>query len=411
MSVNYHKGQLHIDAVPLVELAQHYQTPLYIYSSTDIINNYQQFNNFFGEQEHLICYAVKANSNLAVLNELSKQGCGFDVVSQGELAKVLRAGGRAEMCIFSGVGKTKTEISYALTQGVMCFNIESESELYRIDTIAKQLHQVAAIAVRVNPDVDAKTHPYIATGLTENKFGVSPEIALKLYQYAKRSQHLKIKGIDCHIGSQITRTKPFLDALDKVLDLVQLLAQQDIFLDHIDLGGGFGVDYKTSANVFDIKAYIEVILTKAKNYKIILEPGRAVVANAGVLLTKVEFLKQSSNKNFAVVDAAMNDLLRPALYGAYHQILPVIKAKGRTTLNWDVVGGVCESGDFLAKDRKLSLQEGDLLAVLAVGAYGSAMSSNYNSRLRPAEVMVSGSKHRLIKKRESLEDLFTDESI
>ncbi len=410
MGFSYQKQILHADSVAITELMQAYGSPLYVYSRTDIEHNWHKFDQAFGTHPHLVCYAVKANSNLAVLNVLAKIGAGFDIVSGGELERVLAAGGKADKCVFSGVAKTTTEITRALEVGVRCFNVESASELNRIEAVAKSVGKQAPISIRVNPNVDAKTHPYISTGLTENKFGVDKNEALDLYQIAQQSAHLSVQGLDCHIGSQITDVAPFLDALDKVLALLKQLKHQGINLTHLDLGGGIGINYDDEQTI-DIQAYINAIISKVGDTEIILEPGRAIVGNAGIFATKVEFLKQNTGHAFAIVDGAMNDLLRPSFYNAYHQVLPINKATTGTQANWDLVGPICETGDFLAKNRPLSLSEGDYLALMSAGAYGFTMSSNYNTRPRVAEVMVSGTTHQIVRKRETVQDLFANESL
>ena len=387
-----------------------YGSPLYVYSRTDIENNWREFDSAFGQHPHLVCYAVKANSNIAVLNVLAKIGAGFDIVSIGELERVLAAGGQASNCVFSGVAKTAVEIERGLEVGIRCFNVESAAELERIEQVASSMNRQAPISIRVNPNVDAKTHPYISTGLKENKFGVDIDDALALYKTAQQSEHLSVKGLDCHIGSQLTDVSPFLDALDKVLGLIELLKNQGIDIEHLDLGGGVGIVYDDEVTI-DIAAYIAEVLKKVGDLEIILEPGRAIVGNAGVFVTKVEFLKQNSDKSFAIIDGAMNDLLRPAFYNAYHQVLPVRENAQGIEANWDLVGPICETGDFLAKDRALSLSEGDYLAIMSAGAYGFTMSSNYNSRPRVAEVMVSDNTHHLIRKRETIQDLFNTEML
>ncbi len=387
-----------------------YGSPLYVYSRTDIEDNWRQFDQAFGTHPHLVCYAVKANSNLAVLNVLAKCGAGFDIVSVGELERVLAAGGNANKCVFSGVAKTVIEIERALEVGVRCFNVESASELQRIETVAKSVNKKAPISIRVNPNVDAKTHPYISTGLKENKFGVDIDEAIDLYQKAHQSQHLSVQGLDCHIGSQITIVAPFLDALDKVLTLVEQLNDHGIHIHHLDLGGGVGIDYEGEQTI-NIQAYIDAILSKVGPTEIILEPGRAIVGNAGIFITKVEFLKQNSDHAFAIVDGAMNDLLRPSFYNAFHNVLPVNKNATGTQAQWDLVGPICETGDFLAKNRDLSLREGDYLALMSAGAYGFTMSSNYNSRPRVAEVMVLNENHQLVRERETVQDLFAQERL
>ena len=387
-----------------------YGSPLYVYSQTDIENNWREFDAAFGSHPHLVCYAVKANSNLAVLNTLAKIGAGFDIVSEGELERVLAAGGQANRCVFSGVAKTAREIKRALEVGVRCFNVESASELDRIESVAQSLNTQAPISIRINPNVDAKTHPYISTGLKENKFGVDIDDAINLYQQANNSKYLNVQGLDCHIGSQLTEVSPFLDALDKVLELVDQLNQQGIAIAHLDLGGGVGIRYDDEQTI-DIKAYVEAMIAKVGNIEIILEPGRSIVGNAGVFITKVEFLKQNSEHSFAIIDGAMNDLLRPSFYNAYHQVLPVDENANGIQASWDLVGPICETGDFLAKGRELSLSQGDYLALMSAGAYGFTMSSNYNSRPRVAEVMVSGNQHNLVRERETIQDLFDKESI
>ena len=387
-----------------------YGSPLYVYSQTDIENNWREFDQAFGSHPHLVCYAVKANSNLAVLNTLAKIGAGFDIVSEGELERVLAAGGQANRCVFSGVAKTAREIKRALEVGVRCFNVESASELDRIESVAQLLNTKAPISIRVNPNVDAMTHPYISTGLKENKFGVDIDDAISLYQQANNSEYLNVQGLDCHIGSQLTEVSPFLDALDKVLELVGQLNQQDITITHLDLGGGVGIQYDDEQTI-DIKSYIEAMIAKVGNIEIILEPGRAIVGNAGIFITKVEFLKQNSEHSFAIIDGAMNDLLRPSFYNAYHHVLPIDKDANGVQASWDLVGPICETGDFLAKGRELSLSQGDYLALMSAGAYGFTMSSNYNSRPRVAEVMVSGNQHNLVRERETIQDLFNKEYI
>ncbi len=410
MSFSYKNQTLHIESVAITDLVATYRSPLYVYTRSDIGHNWHKFDSAFGNHPHLICYAVKANSNLAVLSTLAGFGSGFDIVSEGELARVLAAGGQANRCVFSGVAKTSQAIAYALGAGVRCFNVESVSELSRIEAVAKSLSTQAPIAIRVNPNVDAKTHPYISTGLKENKFGVEIDDAITLYRQAHHSKYLSVQGLDCHIGSQITEVSPFLDALDAILTLLEQLNNQNIDITHLNLGGGIGIDYNGEKTI-DIQTYIDAIINKAGDIEIILEPGRAIVGNAGALITQVEFLKQNTEHAFAIVDGAMNDLLRPSFYDAYHQILPVNENATGVQANWDLVGPICETGDFLAKDRQLTLSEGDYLAIMSAGAYGFAMSSNYNSRPRVAEVMVSNSHHQLIRERESIQDLFAKEYI
>jgi len=410
LSFSYKNQTLHAESVAITDLMATYGSPLYVYSQTDIENNWREFNQAFGNHPHLVCYAVKANSNLAVLNTLAKIGAGFDIVSEGELERVLAAGGQANRCVFSGVAKTAREIERALEVGVRCFNVESASELDRIESVAQSLNTQAPISIRVNPNVDAKTHPYISTGLKENKFGVDIDDAISLYQQANNSEYLSVQGLDCHIGSQLIEVSPFLDALDKVLELVDQLNQQGIEISHLDLGGGVGIQYDNEQTI-NIKAYIEEMIAKVGNIEIILEPGRAIVGNSGVFITKVEFLKQNSDHSFAIIDGAMNDLLRPSFYNAYHQVLPVDEDSNGIQASWDLVGPICETGDFLAKGRDLSLSQGDYLALMSAGAYGFTMSSNYNSRPRVAEVMVSGSQHNLVRERETIQDLFNKENI
>ena len=406
----YQNGVFHGESVNLAELAEKYGTPCYVYSSRAISEQWQAFDTALAHRPHLICYAVKANANLAVLNLLARQGSGFDIVSGGELERVLRAGGSPQKIVFSGVGKTTAEIRRALEVGIHCFNIESESELRRTHQIAQEMGVIAPIAVRVNPDVDAYTHPYISTGLKENKFGLEAETALRLYQQAADLPFLNPIGIDCHIGSQLTDISPFLAALERIINLAERLARQGISLKHLDMGGGLGVRYRneTPPSSSEYAAAIEKGLGNTP-YALILEPGRAIVANAGILLTKVEYLKTTAVKSFAIVDAAMNDLIRPALYEAWHEILAAQPRYDVSPKEYDVVGPVCESGDFLGKSRYLAIKEGDLLAVRSAGAYGFAMSSNYNSRPRAAEVMVDGEKTYLIRERESLSSMLSKE--
>jgi diaminopimelate decarboxylase len=407
-------GHLHMEQVSLREIAETHGTPCFVYSEHAITSAYQAFQDAFTMHPHRICYAVKANSNLAILQTLAALGSGFDIVSGGELARVLKAGGNPNSVVFSGVGKQDWEILFALEQHISCFNVESASELRRIARLAASTDTIAPISIRVNPDVDANTHPYISTGLKENKFGVSVEDALTLYQEARALESLMIVGVDCHIGSQITELAPFLDALTRILSLVDELEAQAITLRHIDLGGGIGVQYQDEVpiKIDDFTSAIEEAMT-GRPQTLMFEPGRMMVANAGVLLTTVNTLKYNDEKSFAVVDAAMNDLIRPALYNAWQEVTPVSLDDGVASIekNWDIVGPVCETGDFLAKDRVLSLEEGDLLAILSAGAYGFVMSSNYSSRPRSAEVLVSGQKHYCIRKRETIEDLFALESI
>jgi len=405
------RREIFAERVPLSEIAERFGTPCYVYSRKALEENFLAWENALGKHPHLVCYAVKANSNIAVLNVLARLGAGFDIVSVGELERVLLAGGNASKIVFSGVGKLPYEIERALDAGIHCFNVESEAELDLIDSIAATKKTIANISLRVNPDVDANTHPYISTGLKENKFGVPIESAAGIYQRAAKMSHIKIIGVDCHIGSQLTTTAPFLDALDRVLKLVDELQSVGITLQHLDLGGGLGVTY-TNETPPTPAEYIQQVLKKlaGRNFKLMFEPGRSIVANAGVFLTRVQLIKPTPQKHFAVIDGAMNDLIRPALYQAYQVIESVIYREGQTEI-YDIVGPVCETGDFLGKDRKLVIAAGDLLAVRSSGAYGFAMSSNYNSRGRPPEVMVDGDKTYLIRQRETFADLVRGESL
>lgn len=404
-------GSLHAENVALNALANHYGTPCYVYSRAAIEQQYQAFEATFGNQPHQICYAVKANSNIAVLNILARLGAGFDIVSAGELRRVLAAGGDPAKSVFSGVGKTADDIAFALETGIHCFNVESTAELQRISTVATQLGKIAPISLRVNPDVDAQTHPYISTGLKENKFGISIDDAAAVYANAAQLPGLNIIGVDCHIGSQLTQTAPFADALDRVLALIDRLADNGIQLQHLDIGGGLGICYDDEVPPTPAE-YLGALLPRVagRDLHIVIEPGRAMVGNAGVLLTTVEYLKPTEHRNFAIVDAAMNDLLRPALYQGWHRIEPVEPTAGERK-TWDIVGPVCETGDFLGKDRELSLHPGDLLAVHSAGAYGFVMASNYNSRGRPPEVMVDGDQHHLIRAREDFAQLIAGEKL
>ena len=415
-ALHYRDDALYMEQVSVAALAKHYGTPCYVYSKQAILDVYQAYTDSFASLTHQVCYAVKANSNLAVLGVLAQAGAGFDIVSRGELMRVLAAGGHASKVVFSGVGKTKSDIEYALTQGIGCFNVESISELTLINEVAQQLDKAAPISLRVNPDVDAKTHPYISTGLKDNKFGIAHEDAVAVYQQAAELSHIDIVGIDCHIGSQLTEVAPFVAALDKIIELVHSLRDKGIELRHIDLGGGLGVRYIDETPV-SIDEFAEALLPKlsALGLTVFFEPGRSIVANAGILLTTVDVLKPTEHKNFAIVDAAMNDLIRPALYQAEMAVIPeTLPNKGLDTdamQPWDIVGAICETGDFLAKDRLLSLATDDVLAITGAGAYGFTMSSNYNSRPRASEVMVSGNLHQLIRKRETIEALYADETL
>ena len=401
---------LYAESVAVTDLMEQYGSPLYIYSRSQIASNWQQFNQAFGDHPHLICYAVKANSNLGVLNVLAKLGSGFDIVSIGELERVIAAGGKPGRCVFSGVSKTETEIQRALELGIYCFNVESAAELDRVESVAKLMSTKAPISIRVNPDVDANTHPYIATGLKENKFGVSVDRSLSLYKKAEFSKHLDVFGLDYHIGSQITEVSPFIEALEKALELISQLKAEGIKMSHIDIGGGVGIAYNEEKTI-NIEKYIQSVLDKVGDLEVILEPGRAIVGNAGIFVTQVEYLKQSGVKSFAIIDGAMNDLQRPSLYGSYHQAIAVEDNSKGIKDTWDLVGPICETGDFLAKDRELTLEQGDYIALMSAGAYGFVLSSNYNSRPRVAEVMVSGSDHALVRKRETVGSLFENEFI
>jgi diaminopimelate decarboxylase len=404
--IHANQGVLFAEDVSLETIANQFGTPTYIYSKNTLIQTFESFKKGLLKTNHLVCFAVKANSNIAILNLFASLGAGFDIVSGGELERVLYAGGDPQKIVFSGVGKTASEIEAALKANILCFNVESRSELLRIEAVASKINIKAPISIRVNPDVDAKTHPYISTGLKDNKFGVDFNQALALYLEAKDLSHIEIKGIDCHIGSQITELKPFVDALDRVLSLVDQLKKNDIHLSHVDIGGGIGICYQDESPP-DFEIYTKEILSKIQSLdvKIIFEPGRALVGNAGVLLSKVEYLKQNDVKRFAIIDAAMNDLMRPTLYDAYHEI-KIVREHDTKLQSFDVVGPVCESGDFIAKNRSLKLKENDLICIMSAGAYGMSMSSNYNSRGRAAEVMVDQDKIFEIRTREKSSDLF-----
>lgn len=408
----YRDGALNAESVPLADIAARHGTPCYVYSRALIERNWRAFDDALGEWPHLVCYAVKANSSLAVLNLLARLGSGFDIVSVGELERVLAAGGEADKVVFSGVGKREDELRRALQAGIRCFNVEVEDELERLDRLARQMARKAPVSLRVNPDVDAQTHPYIATGLKENKFGIDIALAPAVYRRAARLANLDIVGIDCHIGSQLTRTAPFLDALDRVLELAETLRKEGIKVRHLDLGGGLGIRYRDETPP-DPAEYVATFLDRLRgtDYEILVEPGRAVVGNAGALLTRIEYLKHGPHKSFAVVDAGMNDLMRPALYGAWQDIVPLDETSAEPKRAYDVVGPVCETGDFLGKERALAVRPGDLLAVKSAGAYGFSMSSNYNSRPRAAEVLVDGDRVHLIREREVLADLWRGERL
>lgn len=408
----HRNNELFAEDVPVQQIALQFGTPCYIYSRATLERHWQAFDSALSNTPHLICYAVKANSNLAVLNVLARLGSGFDIVSVGELERVLAAGGDPAKVVFSGVAKREDEIQRALEVGIHCFNVESESELHRINTVASRLNLRAPISIRVNPDVDAQTHPYISTGLKENKFGIAIDDAQRIYQLAATLSHLDVRGIDCHIGSQLTTITPFVDALNRVLALLDKLKDDGIIIQHIDIGGGLGIRYQDETPPLPdeyAKAVNDTL--SGLNYTIIMEPGRAIAGNAGILVTKVEHLKHNSDRHFAIIDAAMNDLMRPALYDAWQEIVAVHPRDDGEQHQYDVVGPVCETGDFLGKDRLLNLREGDLLAVRSAGAYGFTMSSNYNSRGRAAEVMVDADKCFLIRERETVESLFQGEHL
>ena len=409
----YKNEQLYVEDLPVKQLAEEFGTPLYIYSRATLERHWHAFDSALGKHPHLICYAVKANSNIGILNVMAKLGSGFDIVSQGELERVLAAGGEASKVVFSGVAKSRAEIMRALEVGIRCFNVESVAELHHINQIAGEMGKVAPISLRVNPDVDAHTHPYISTGLKENKFGVSVDEAREVYKLAATLPHVKITGMDCHIGSQLTELQPFLDATDRLIRLMEQLKEDGITLKHLDLGGGLGVTYtdETPPHPSD---YAMALLNKLKDYEdleIILEPGRAITANAGILVAKVQYLKSNESRNFAITDTGMNDMIRPALYEAYMNIIEIDRTLGRKKAIYDVVGPVCETSDFLGKQRELAIAEGDYIAQRSAGAYGASMSSNYNSRPRTAEVLVDGDKAHLIRRRESLSELWALESI
>ncbi len=408
-------GELHAEKVALSQISKAFDTPCYVYSKGALTQAFSDFSAGLIGTNHLVCFAVKANPNIAILNLFASLGAGFDIVSGGELARVLAAGGDPQKIVFSGVGKSADEMRAALNAGIFCFNVESASELKRLNQVAGEMGKIAPVSLRVNPNVDAKTHPYISTGLKNNKFGVAFEDAIAVYEQAAAMPNIAVHGVDCHIGSQITELAPFIEALDLILGLVDALADKNIPISHIDVGGGIGITYSDETPP-DFKQYAEAILAKLthkmgqKNIKVLFEPGRALVGNAGLLLTKVEYLKLSTSKNFAIVDAAMNDLMRPALYDAYHDIV-VVNPRAGNTETYEIVGPVCESGDFLGHDRALNLVEGDLLAIKSAGAYGMSMASNYNTRGRAAEVMVDGNQIHLIRQREKITDLFALEQL
>ena len=408
---NYRDGQLFAEGVALSAVAERFGTPTYVYSRAHIEAQYRSYTDALQGAEHLVCFAVKANSNLGVLNVLARLGAGFDIVSGGELERVLAAGGRADRVVFSGVGKTREDMRRALEVGVHCFNVESTDELERLQVVAAEMGKVAPVSLRVNPDVDAGTHPYISTGLKENKFGIAIADAEAIYVRAAQLPNLEVVGVDCHIGSQLTTVEPFLDALDRLLDLVDRLADCGIHLCHLDLGGGVGVRYRDEEPPL-VADYIKAIRERVgkRDLALVFEPGRYIVANAGVLLTRVEYLKHTEHKDFAIIDAAMNDLIRPALYQAWMGVSAVIPREGEGRA-YDLVGPICETGDFLGKDRVLNLAEGDLLAVQSAGAYGFVMSSNYNTRGRCAEILVDGDQAFEVRRRETIAELYAGESL
>ena len=409
----YKNQQLFAEDVAIADIISEHGTPAYIYSRATLERHWHAFDNAFGSHPHLICFAVKSNSNIALLNVMAKLGSGFDIVSQGELERVLAAGGEASKVVFSGVAKSHSEIERALDVGIRCFNVESIPELHRINEVAGKMGKIAPISLRVNPDVDAKTHPYISTGLKENKFGVSVQQAREVYRLAKTLPNVKIVGMDCHIGSQLTELQPFLDATDRLIVLMEQLKEDGIELHHLDLGGGLGVPYNGEEPPHPTE-YTEALLAKLKNYpnlEIILEPGRAISANAGILVTKVEYLKSNEDRNFAIVDTGMNDMIRPALYEAYMQITEVNQSLDREKAVYDVVGPICETSDFLGKGRELAIAEGDLIAMRSAGAYGATMSSTYNSRPQAVEILVDGTKAHLIKARADFADLWRLEKL
>ncbi len=410
-SFSYHNAKLHVESVSLEQIAVEFGTPCYVYSQATLTAAYREFDSAFADRDHLICYAVKANSNLAILNLFARLGSGFDIVSGGELKRVLNAGGDPQKVVFSGVGKHPEEMRAALAAGIFCFNVESEAELLRLNQIAAEMNKLAPVSLRVNPDVDARTHPYISTGLKENKFGIPFDEAEKLYLSAQQFSNIRFTGLDCHIGSQLTELNPFIEAAEKVLALLARLEAQGSRIEHLDLGGGLGIRYSSETPPL-ARDYVTALCAKIgqRSQRILIEPGRALVGNSGLLLTRVEYLKHTPYRDFAIVDAAMNDLIRPALYDAYHEVLPVTVSEENAKM-YQIVGPVCETGDFLGHDRRLSLRQGDLLAVMSAGAYGMSMSSNYNTRPRAAEVMVEGDHIHLIRERESVEQLIAHERI
>lgn len=406
---SYHQDCLYAEQVSLADIADRFGTPCYVYSRAALEGAYRQFEQALGSRAYLVCYAVKANPNLAILNLFARLGAGFDIVSGGELQRVLAAGGDAGKVVFSGVGKRRDEMRQALQAGILCFNVESAEELERLNQVAGEMCRIAPVSLRVNPDVDARTHPYISTGLRQSKFGVAYTEALSLYRRAAAMPHLRVTGIDCHIGSQLTDVSPFIAAAEKVLALADQLVAEGIGLDHFDFGGGLGIRYDNETPP-SIDSYVKALLGAigGRSAKLLVEPGRVLVGNAGVLLTRIEYLKPGTERNFAIVDAAMNDLMRPALYDAFHAIRPLHR-HDTPARRYEVVGPVCESGDFLGHGRDLHVAAGDVLAVMSAGAYGMSMSSNYNSRPRPAEVMVDGARFHLVRERETVAQLYATE--
>ncbi|AWB34638.1 diaminopimelate decarboxylase [Orrella marina] len=408
-------GELHVESLALSTLAKQYGTPLYVYSRAAIGQAWQSYVNAIGSRRVLVCYGMKANSNLAILQEFARLGSGFDIVSDGELARVLKAGGDAGKVVFSGVGKQAWEMEQALAAGVKCFNVESVAELHRLSDVASRMGRLAPVSLRVNPDVDAQTHPYISTGLKENKFGIAIETASEAYQLAKSLPGVEVVGLDCHIGSQITEVSPYLDALDKLIALIKELSGHGIHIKHLDLGGGLGIRYDDETPL-DPSILLNKVFARLDSFglthlELVLEPGRSLVGNAGVLLTEVQFLKPTADRSFAIVDAGMNDLMRPALYEAWHGVLPVRPRSDFAPTQWDVVGPVCESADWLAKGRMLAIEQGDVLAIESAGAYGFVMAGNYNSRPKAAEILVDGVEHHVIRERETFEDLVRGEHL
>jgi diaminopimelate decarboxylase len=408
---SYCNNELYAESVPLKQIADEFGTPCYVYSRSALTQAYQEFDSAFANRDHLICYAVKANSNIAILNLLAQLGSGFDIVSGGELLRVIKAGGDPKKIVFSGVGKNTHEMRLALDANILCFNVESEAELVTLNQTAKDIGKIAPVSLRVNPNVDAKTHPYISTGLKENKFGIPASEAEKIYRSAHQYAHIRFTGLDCHIGSQLTEIEPFMQASNKMLNLLDTLQFQGLEITHLDLGGGLGIRY-TNETPPSIKDYVSALCacTQQVKQRLLIEPGRSLVGNAGILLTRIEYLKHTPSRNFAIVDAAMNDLMRPALYDAYHEILPVIRNKEEIK-NYQIVGPVCETGDFLGHDRKLGLINGDLLAIMSAGAYGMSMSSNYNTRPRAAEIMIDKNTTHVIRQRETIDQLIATEQI